>query len=36
MTFCHFSGTERFEPEEYDRIFGDYCDISKVKAKYQK
>lgn len=32
MTFCHFSGKEPFEPAEYDRLFGSYCDIEKAKA----
>lgn len=27
MTFVHFGGVEKFEPEEYDCIFGDYLTI---------
>jgi hypothetical protein len=27
MTFYHFSGFEKFEPEKYDRIFGEYIKL---------
>ena len=27
MTFYHLSGLVKFEPEEYDRIFGDYIKL---------
>ncbi|MBU5594399.1 glycosyl transferase [Amphibacillus sp. MSJ-3] len=30
FTFFHFSGTKKFEPEEYDEIFGRYLDLSKI------
>lgn len=30
MTFFHFSGTKKFEPDKFDKIFGDYLDISKI------
>lgn len=30
LTFFHFSGMTKFEPNEYDKIFGDLLDISNV------
>ncbi|HOJ10478.1 MAG TPA: ATP-grasp fold amidoligase family protein [Clostridiales bacterium] len=30
MTFCHFSGKEPFEPEEYDSLFGKYIKLPKI------
>lgn len=30
MTFFHFSGTRRFEPEEWDNILGKWIDLSKA------
>lgn len=32
-TFYHFSGFEQFEPEKWDKIFGDWIDISIIKSK---
>ena len=29
-TFNHFSGLEKFEPEIWDKIFGDWIDLSKI------
>lgn len=29
ITFYHFSGLERFEPEEYDFLFGNFLEINK-------
>ncbi|NLJ18270.1 ATP-grasp fold amidoligase family protein [Globicatella sulfidifaciens] len=33
LTFFHFSGTKRFDPDEYEDIFGDYIDLSKIQDK---
>lgn len=33
LTFYHFSGFEKFEPEEYDEIFGKWI---KLPLKIQK
>ena len=33
LTFFHFSGTKKFKPEKYDKIFGDLIDLSKIKNK---
>lgn len=33
LTFFHFSGTKKFIPEKYDKVFGDYIDLSKIKNK---
>lgn len=30
LTFFHFSGFEKFEPEEYDYIFGSWLDLPKA------
>lgn len=34
LTFFHFSGFEKFEPEEYDYIFGSWLDLPKASKKY--
>ena len=31
LTFFHFSGMTSFHPHKYDRIFGDYFDITNIK-----
>lgn len=31
MTFSHFSGAVPFNPEEYDKIFGDWINLGMVK-----
>jgi len=31
MTFYHFSGARKFEPEKYDEIFGSWIDLSSIK-----
>lgn len=31
MTFYHFGGFVRFEPDEWDYTFGEYFDISKIR-----
>jgi|LSQX01.1.fsa_nt_gb hypothetical protein len=33
ITFFHFSGTKRFVPGKYDKIFGEYIDLSKIINK---
>lgn len=30
LTFFHFSGTKKFVPEKYDKIFGSFLDLSKI------
>ncbi len=30
LTFYHFSGFERFEPKEYDEIFGDWINLDLI------
>lgn len=34
LTFFHFSGFEKFEPEEYDYIFGSWLDLPKASKKF--
>ncbi|MEF2093911.1 ATP-grasp fold amidoligase family protein [Bacillus sp. CFBP9009] len=36
LTFYHFSGFEKFEPEKYDRIFGDWLNIEKKENRNGK
>ena len=36
MTFCSSSGKEPFEPEEYDRIFGEFCDLTPVREREKR
>ena len=31
FTFHDFSGIKKFEPEQYDELFGNWIDLSKVK-----
>lgn len=33
LTFFHFSGTKKFQPEKYDKIFGSYIDLKKIRNK---
>lgn len=33
LTFCHFGAMVPFEPEEWDYIFGEWLDLSKVKQR---
>ncbi|WP_096156437.1 ATP-grasp fold amidoligase family protein [Bacillus sp. FJAT-45066] len=33
LTFYHFSGWEKFEPECYDKYFGDWLDITELNEK---
>ena len=30
LTFFHFSGLTSFIPTKYDKIFGEYFDVSKI------
>ena len=34
MTFYHWSGFKKYEPEKWDRIFGDYIKLPSEK-KYE-
>ena len=33
LTFFHFSGEKKFQPEKYDEIFGSYIDLDKIQNK---
>lgn len=35
LTFYHFSGFEKFEPNEWDKKMGDMIDLSKFKITYK-
>lgn len=34
LTFYHFSGIEKFEPEKYDHIFGSWIDLSNFDTNF--
>ena len=36
LTFYHFGGFVRFEPDEWDYKFGEYFDIEKIKENREK
>ncbi len=36
LTFYHFGGFTRFEPDEWDFKFGEYFDITKIKIEKDK
>ena len=33
LTFFHFSGLEKFEPDEWDKKIGDMLEVPKTKVK---
>lgn len=34
MTFYHGEGAERFNPQKWDRIFGDYLSLPLIETNF--